>query len=132
VVLDSTGKLLTDLDALDHVDPEVTPQRLRDQGLYRLVFEKLISMGRIEEAVAIIEEHLFTPVELVQSFSALAAAGQLDMAIGLARKRLDANLIFILPIGCWTPTARKEIGKPVLSYCSGECRPYLQCGTMPN
>ncbi len=53
-------------DAPDHTDPEVTPRRLREQGPNHLLSGKLLSMGRINEAVAVTAERLTGPDERLQ------------------------------------------------------------------
>lgn len=82
-------ELLVQLDALDNVDPEVTLQRLREQEMYSLLFEKLLDMGRVDEAVDVIETYLTGPHERFQTLPALAAAGQEDAAIRIARETID-------------------------------------------
>jgi hypothetical protein len=82
---------LIQLDALDNTDPEVTLQRLREQGLHRLLFGKLLSMGRVEEAVAVITEHLTNPYERLQVLPVLAAAGHDDTAVRLARETVNSQ-----------------------------------------
>lgn len=82
---------LMQLDALDNTDPEATIRRLREQGLYRLLFGKLLSMGRIEEAVAVITEHLTNPYERLQVLPTLTAAGHDDTAVRLARETLNSQ-----------------------------------------
>jgi uncharacterized Zn finger protein len=80
---------LMQLDAVDNTDPEVTIRRLREQGLYRLLFGKLLSMGRVEEAVAVITEHLTNPYERLQVLPTLTAAGNDDTAVRLARETVN-------------------------------------------
>ena len=84
-------RLLIQLDALDDTDPEVTLRRLREQGLYRLLFDKLLSLGRVEEAVAVITEHFTGPLERFRVLPALSAAGHDDTAIRLARETLASQ-----------------------------------------
>ncbi len=81
--------LLIELDALENVDPEVTLQRLREQRLYGLLFEELLSMGRVEEAVAVVAEHLTTPYERLQALPMLSAAGHEDIAVRMAQEMLE-------------------------------------------
>ncbi|MBP8972641.1 MAG: SWIM zinc finger family protein [Anaerolineae bacterium] len=83
--------LLIQLDALDNTDPEVTLQRLREQGMDRLLFDKLLSLGRVEEAVAVITEHLTGPYERLQVLPALSAAGHDDMAVRLAQETVNSK-----------------------------------------
>ena len=82
---------LIQLDAFDKTDPEVTLQRLRDQGLYRLLFVKLLSMERVEEAVAVIAEQLITPYERLQVLPLLTSAGHDDTAVRLAKETLNGQ-----------------------------------------
>lgn len=84
-------EFLMQLDAIDNVDPEVTLQRLREQELYPLVFEKLLAMGRVEEAIQTVEAHLTTPYERRTALPRLAEAGQDEAAIRLAREMLDVE-----------------------------------------
>lgn len=81
--------LLIQLDALDNTDPEKTLQRLREQGLYRLLFGKLLSMDRTEDAVAVVAEHLTNPYERLQVLPTLSAAGHDDTAVRLAQETLN-------------------------------------------
>jgi uncharacterized Zn finger protein len=83
--------LLMQLDALDNTDPEVTLQRLREQGLHRLVFKKLLSMGRVQEAAVVIAEDLPGPYERLQVLPMLATAGHEDTAVRLARETLNSQ-----------------------------------------
>ncbi len=80
---------LIQLDALDNTDPEMTLQRLREQGLYRLLFGKLLSMERAKDAVAVITEHLPDPYERLQVLPTLSAAGHDDTAVHLAQETLN-------------------------------------------
>lgn len=84
-------KFLIQLDALDNTDLEITLQRLRDQGLYDLLFDKLLLVGRVEEAVAVVAEYLTNPYERLQVLPLLTAAGHDDTAIRLAQETLDSQ-----------------------------------------
>jgi uncharacterized Zn finger protein len=81
-------RFLIQLDALDNTDPEQTLQRLREQGIYRLLFEKLLAMGRSDEAITVVAEHLTNPFERLQVLPNLVAAGRDDEAIELGRATL--------------------------------------------
>ena len=85
------ARFLMQIDALDHVDPEVVLQRLREQGLYHLVFEKLLSLGRTEEAIAVVIEHLTEAHERRRAVARLADAGFGDVAIRLAEEKLQTG-----------------------------------------
>jgi uncharacterized Zn finger protein len=84
------GRFLMELDAVD-ADPETVLARLREHGLHRLVFEKLLGMGRVEEAIEVVEEHLTQPYERFLAASALAEAGHPEPAIRLAKETLEAG-----------------------------------------
>lgn len=79
------------LDTLQQVDPEDTLRRLHDQGLYRLLTARLLSMGRAEEAIEVIADHLTNAYERLQILPLLVTSGQGDAAIQLARQTLDAK-----------------------------------------
>lgn len=87
---------LAELDAIDNVDPDVVLERLRGQGLYELVFKKLIQLGRLDEAIAVTEKHLTHSYERLRAVTALAGQGKDDQAIRLAeltiRQGHDHNL----------------------------------------
>jgi len=79
---------LSDLDALDNVDPEITLQRLREKGVYNVLFEKLLALGRAQEAIAVVREHLKGIGERLVVLPRLVEAGYDDDAIQLARELL--------------------------------------------
>lgn len=81
--------LLSDLDLLDNVDPEITLQRLRDEGMYSVLFNKLLDMNRLDEAVEVAGEYLSGPYQLRQILSRLEMVGRQEDAIRLARTSLD-------------------------------------------
>lgn len=81
-------EFLIQLDAIESTDPEVTLQRLRDQGLYRLLFNKLLSLERIDEAVDVFTDHLGVH-ERLRVLPALSAAGHDDTAVRLAQETVN-------------------------------------------
>ncbi|MBN1313368.1 MAG: SWIM zinc finger family protein [Anaerolineae bacterium] len=87
---------LAELDAIDNVDVDVVIERLRGQGLYELVFRKLIQLGRLDEAIAVTEEHLTQSYERLRAVTALSEQGREEQAIRLAEQTLrqghDHNL----------------------------------------
>jgi uncharacterized Zn finger protein len=80
-----------ELDALDSTDPEETLQRLRAQGMHRLEFEKLLAMGRDDEAIQVVVQHLTNPYERLVALPYLVDAGHSDVAIRLANESLRAG-----------------------------------------
>ncbi|MBN2302909.1 MAG: SWIM zinc finger family protein [Anaerolineae bacterium] len=108
-IAEALERFLMQLDALDETDPEVTLQRLRDQGMHRLVFERLLGMGRTDEAVALLADDLTEPHERVTAFNLLAAAGHTDTAIRLARASLDAAG-YEYRLGAWLDQQYQERG----------------------
>ncbi|KAB2902703.1 MAG: hypothetical protein F9K27_15835 [Anaerolineae bacterium] len=78
------ASLLMQLDELDETNPEETLQRLREQELFGLVFDKLLSLHRIDEAISIVEQHLHALHERLDAVEKLASAGQTETAIRLA------------------------------------------------
>ena len=87
--VEAYANFLIQVDAFDNTDPEITLARLREQGLYRLLFGKLLSMGRTEDAVAVVTEHLTNPYEQLQVLPTLSAAGHDDAAVRLAQETLN-------------------------------------------
>ncbi len=84
------GRFLMQLDTID-TDPEQVIVRLREQGLYRLVFEKLLEMGRGDEAIKVTEEYLTRPYERLLAVRDLADAGYTEVAIRLAEETLQTD-----------------------------------------
>jgi len=84
--------LLMELDALDNTSPEVTLQRLRDQGLYGLLFNKLLSLQRTDEAIQVVEEHLPAPHERLNAVQQLANDGHTETAIRLAEAGMGQEI----------------------------------------
>ncbi len=82
---------LTQLDLLDNVDPEVILKRLRDEGQYDLLINKLLDLGRPAEAVEVVEQHITQPYTRLIHLGRLAAHGQQSEAIRLAEATLKAQ-----------------------------------------
>jgi len=80
---------LSELDVLDNVDPEVTLMRLRDAEMYDLLFRKLLEMGRLDEAVEVVEKHLTSAHERQYVLPALVASKREVDAIRLAKATLS-------------------------------------------
>lgn len=89
--------LLSKLDALEGVNPEVILERLREKGLYVLLVRQLLDLKRIDEALAVIREHLKLHHELLQVIGLLNNAGASESAIQLVtqalQKQYDSHLV---------------------------------------
>jgi hypothetical protein len=83
------GGFLMELDVLDSTDPEIVLARLRDQRMHRLLFQKLLELGRVEEAIKVVEEQLTNPHHRLQAVEQLAEAGQAGTGIRLANVTLQ-------------------------------------------
>ncbi|NWF68873.1 MAG: SWIM zinc finger family protein [Chloroflexi bacterium] len=94
---DFYAEFLADLDMLDHVDPDIVLQRLREDERYEILFEKLLAFGRADEAVTVLEEHIDGTYERMRLLPALVAAGREDDALRLGRatilKRYDDEMM---------------------------------------
>lgn len=86
--VEAYANFLTQLDAFDNTDPEITLARLREQGLYRLLFNKLVALERVDDAVAVITEYLTGTYDRLQVLPTLTAAGHDDIAVRLAQETL--------------------------------------------
>ena len=82
---------LAELDELEGADVKVTLDRLHEQGMYHLLVEKLLSLGRAADAIAIVSEHITGPSDRLRTLSMFVDAGQDDAAIALARETLSAQ-----------------------------------------
>jgi uncharacterized Zn finger protein len=79
------------LDTLESTDPDETLQRLRGQGLYRLLFEKLMALGRVDEAIEVVAKDLTNSYQRLLALPHLVDAGRKDEAIRLANVSLRAG-----------------------------------------
>jgi hypothetical protein len=85
------------LDDMDNVDPEVVLARLRENGMYVLLINKLLLLERPQEALAVAEQHITAPSERALILPRLVSAGLGDDAVRLAQTTLqnkyDAHLL---------------------------------------
>jgi len=105
---DSLERLLIELDTRDDADPDLALKRLRERGLYLLVLEKLLSLDRLDDALAVFEEHLFevspetstVSLDLFKALDAIVQHGHYDVACKMAESAWwassDHRLIFWL------------------------------------
>ncbi len=82
---------LMDLDALDETDPEIILKRLRDNGQYYLLTEKLLTLGRIDEALNTIRKELNDSFNLLRLMPSLMVHAGEDTALSLAKAALSKN-----------------------------------------
>jgi uncharacterized Zn finger protein len=88
---DTWGRLLLSLDERDD-DVEGFLRRAEAQGLYRPLFDKLVQLGRLDQAVRVANEHLATSAwERLQAADTLEAAGRPDDALALVKAGLPGN-----------------------------------------
>jgi uncharacterized Zn finger protein len=112
---DSYSEFLIELDALDNVDPDVILARLREEEMYSLLVRKLIEMGRIDEAVAVVENDIEAPYDRIAELPHLVAVGRDEDAIRIAQKTLQAG--YDSHVAGWLLERYKA---------RGEWEPYLQ------
>jgi hypothetical protein len=86
--LEAYEDLLSELDELEGKDPEETLTRLREGGVYRPLFEKLLALNRVEEAVKLVREQFTSAHERLWTAGVLDRAGHGEIAIELARQSL--------------------------------------------
>lgn len=82
--------LLTEFDMLDSTDPEETLRRIRENEMFVLLFDKLLEMGRIDDAVIVWKEEL-AGYEYAQALYKLQNHKQIDLGIRLAEELLQKN-----------------------------------------
>ncbi len=82
-------EMLADLDIISGADPDSVLDRLRDGEEWSLLFSRLISLKRVDEAVALMEAHLTDPYERFEHLDELVSAGQEGTAIRLAEESLQ-------------------------------------------
>lgn len=81
------GRLL--LSFTDEADVEGFLKQARRQGLHRPLFEKLVELGRLDEALSVAEKHLTASAwERLQCAETLEAAGHADRALAFAKAGL--------------------------------------------
>ncbi len=97
---DSFADFLADLDLLDNIEPDTILQRLRDEQRYELLFDKLISFKRMDEAVKVVEEYLLHSFQQMHGLETLAEIGRDNDAVRLAQaslnKQYSENTVFWL------------------------------------
>lgn len=86
--VEAYSAFLAELDVIDEVDPEVTLARLREQEMYALLFNKLLDLNRIDEAVAVARQHLTNPFERTRALYTLVQHHHEQRAIQFAEELL--------------------------------------------
>ncbi|MCQ3932392.1 MAG: hypothetical protein DPW16_18240 [Chloroflexi bacterium] len=81
--------VLMELDTLDHVDPEVILERLRENGQYYLLATKLLDLKRLDEALEVIKLHIQGNVDQTRVLYDLQQKGYEDAAIQQAEAWLN-------------------------------------------
>ncbi|MEO0565299.1 MAG: hypothetical protein AAF125_24545, partial [Chloroflexota bacterium] len=83
-VVEACERLLSGLDVIDKVNPEVTLERLRDEGLLTLLVARLLELDRVAEAVAVIMDDIDEHYEQYTAILELDRHGEHDEALRLA------------------------------------------------
>jgi uncharacterized Zn finger protein len=88
---ETIARFLIELDALDDVDPDTIIKRLREDGSYIVLFDKLLDWKRYDEAAEVIREHLAGTYQHLAAIAQLAQEGERErgMAIRLAENALE-------------------------------------------
>lgn len=81
--------VLMELDTLNHVDPEVILERLRENGQYYLLVIKLLDLKRLDEAFEVIKSHIQGNVDQTRVLYDLQQKGYEDTAIQQAEAWLN-------------------------------------------
>ncbi len=88
--------LLAHLDALDGISPEITLTRLREKALYGLLIEKLLALGRFDEASNLFQNHVTDMFEQTRSLTDFVDNGHVayaeDMAESLEQTHPNPSL----------------------------------------
>lgn len=66
---------LMELDMLDEVDPEIILERLRAEGMYHLLVNKLLDMHRLDEAINVVKQEMNTAYEWTHALNLLLEHG---------------------------------------------------------
>lgn len=89
-------EFLIKLDAIEGISEETILKRLRSQGMYMLLFEKLLGLKREEEAIEVAEKHLGQSPQLITVLAKLVEAGRAEDVSRLAKRALkqgfDTNI----------------------------------------
>lgn len=83
--------VLMELDTLNHVDPEVILERLRQNGQYYLLVTKLLDLQRLDEAFEVIKSHIQGNVDQTRVLYDLQQKGHEQVAIQQAEVWLNAG-----------------------------------------
>ena len=85
------ASFLMDMDRIEQANPDEILQRLRDQGMHDLVFEQLVVMERIEEALSVYHDFLDMPHTRTSAIQHLIQHDYKDQARSLAEAVLEAD-----------------------------------------
>lgn len=86
--IEAYDRFLMNLDVVDNVDPEITLKRLREEGMDELLVSKLLELGRVDEATAIIRDNFTGSYELIKVLRQLDAHGHHTLATQIAEDNL--------------------------------------------
>jgi uncharacterized Zn finger protein len=78
------NNLLLNLNVVDGADPETVLEWMLEQEMYRAGLGKLMELGRHEEAIKLVEDHLVQPYERLEAVKLLSTQGQDEAAVRLA------------------------------------------------
>lgn len=91
------NELLTDLDILDNTDPEIILERLRSQGMYELLVNKLLSLQRVDDATAVVKQHIQGEYERIKALELFIDFDYVELALQIAEEGLttiiDLNVL---------------------------------------
>lgn len=82
-------KILIKLDQIEGISEEASLKRLRSQGHFMLLFEKLMELKREDEAIQVAEKHLSQPPHLLEVLPILLGKGRLAEGRQLAKQALN-------------------------------------------
>ncbi len=85
------NNLLLNLNVVDGADPETVLDWMLEQEMYRAVLGKLMELGRHDEAIKLVEDHLTQPYERLEAVKLLSTQGQTEAAIRLAEDTLKRD-----------------------------------------
>jgi len=89
--VESYTRFLMELDLVDEVDPEVTLQNLRNEGMYELLIRKLLELGRIGEATRVVKKQITGPYEMLKVANLFSTNDQSHIAQQLVEDYLGKH-----------------------------------------
>jgi uncharacterized Zn finger protein len=93
------NEFLIDLDMLDEVNPEIILERLRAEGMYHLLVNRLLAMERLDEAADVVRQHIPGRYERIKVLTLFIDLNYDELALQIAEE--GVSLTFDVEVVSW-------------------------------